>query len=265
MKRIIFIIVFLSVIIVNSFAQNKGVRVGNWTWFYKDGTKEQEGTYDEKGKKINTWIYYYENGNIKKEECYSANGFNRAYYNNKQLYFAVEIKDFKRVGSYTEYHRNGELKMSGTYVDDELEHNAVWFYENGNKEMEGSFMKGKRTGLWKYYYRESGSLGSEGEYLNDKENGHWTYYYEASNQNQASEKRREGNYENGNREGEWITYYENGKILHKGSYKLGLEEGKIIKDALEYLLDKVMEKPELNRNETLKELVKKKYLPEKQQ
>lgn len=47
--------------------------------------------------------------------------------------------------------------------------------------------------------------------------------------------------------------------------QLGLEEGKIIKDALEYLLDKVMEKPELNRNETLKELVIKKYLPEKQE
>lgn len=68
--------------------------VGLWKW-----NKQQEGSYDNNIKKINTWNYYYEeDGKIK--ECFSDNGFNKAYYNNGQIYFSVEIKDGKKVGEY---------------------------------------------------------------------------------------------------------------------------------------------------------------------
>ena len=124
MKKFLFTLTILSFFTLSSFAQkeyteywqnnnvstkgfksDKGVRVGNWTWFHENGKKEQEGSYDNNGKKIDTWTYYFENGKVKKEECYSDNGFNKAYYNNGQLYFSVQIKDGKRVGDYKEFHR----------------------------------------------------------------------------------------------------------------------------------------------------------------
>ena len=84
MKKFFFTFIFLNIFFLTSFSQkeyleywnnnnistkgyksDKGVRVGNWTWFYEDGTKDHEGSYDERGKKIDTWTYYYSNGKIK--------------------------------------------------------------------------------------------------------------------------------------------------------------------------------------------------------
>jgi uncharacterized protein len=39
----------------------------------------------------------------------------------------------------------------------------------------GSFVNGKRNGLWKYYYYE-GMINTEGVFKNDKPHGYWKQY-----------------------------------------------------------------------------------------
>jgi|TARA_B110001454_G_C12664261_1_gene410840 antitoxin component YwqK of YwqJK toxin-antitoxin module len=51
------------------------------------------------------------------------------------------------------YYPNGDIRVSGTYVDD------------------------KAHGFWEGYY-PNGQLKSAGEYFNDELVGHWMWYYE---------------------------------------------------------------------------------------
>jgi antitoxin component YwqK of YwqJK toxin-antitoxin module len=50
------------------------------------------------------------------------------------------------------------------------------YYLNGQKEQEGSYKNGERTGVWKYWY-DSGLLWSEGEFLNGKSHGYRKVYH----------------------------------------------------------------------------------------
>jgi TonB family protein len=66
----------------------------------------------------------------------------------------IRIVEFKADSLYhvTESYKSGQLSMSGAYLDKEL---AVaqgpfeFFFANGNKESEGSYKRGNKTGTWK--------------------------------------------------------------------------------------------------------------------
>ncbi len=45
------------------------------------------------------------------------------------------------------------MKYSGTYRNGKRYGNWKWYYENGNKKVEGNFnLNGKEEGVWIWYY-----------------------------------------------------------------------------------------------------------------
>ena len=86
------------------------------------------------------------------------------------------------------------------------------FYENGEKETEGSFNeKGERTGIWKYWY-QNGNLWSVCEYKNGKRDGKTTVYYKNGN------IRYEGSFSNNQPSGAWTFKDEEGNIIKTLQY-----------------------------------------------
>ena len=140
------------------------IRIGQWTWYFDNGNTLLKGQYNEKGYKVGLWQWFYNDGSLQKQEVFSGNGEDKAFYDNKQLYYSCKVIDGKRQGDYKEYHKNGKIKMQGSYKDDELEGKVKWWHANSNPDMEGTLTAGKRSGHWIYYFHDSGNKNSEGDY-----------------------------------------------------------------------------------------------------
>ncbi len=114
------------------------------TYYRKDGTKLSEGNKKD-GKQDGLWTYYHENGNIKgKGNFLSGDGGN-----------VSEVSGIPRNG------RNGIRKF---------------FYEEGQKDLEGTYKNGKRDGQWTKWY-ENGKKESEGTFKDGKEDGLFNVWY----------------------------------------------------------------------------------------
>ena len=85
------------------------------------------------------------------------------------------FKDGKKVGPWTSYHRNGQLKTKGTYKDGKK--NGLWvrYHDNGKLHSKSNYKDGKRDGPFIFYFY-TGQLGSKGTYKNDKRDGPWVFY-----------------------------------------------------------------------------------------
>jgi len=85
----------------------------------------------------------------------------------------------KRSGDFSYYFENGEKEMEGKYLKNKAVGKWTWWYDNGNLSQEGEYtQKGKRTGHWKDYYEEGG-LNNEGDFINDEGTGTWKFYFES--------------------------------------------------------------------------------------
>ena len=158
-------------IATDGYKNSKNIKIGKWTWYFENGKEQMTGEYNDKGWKIGLWQWFYSDGSLKKQEVFTGNGENKAFYDNKQLYYSCKVEDGMKQGDYKEYHKNGKLKMQGTYKDNELDGKVKWWFANSNPEMEGTLKAGKRDGHWIYYFHDSGNKNSEGDYVNDKEEG----------------------------------------------------------------------------------------------
>ncbi len=80
----------------------------------------------------------------------------------------------------------------------------VFYYENGQKRIEGCFNEnGKKDGKWAYWY-ENGNKWSEGYFKNGVNDRKRTTWHE------NGQKHYEGTYDNGKRVGKWYFYNESG-------------------------------------------------------
>jgi len=68
------------------------------------------------------------------------------------------------------YGNKGELLQVGNIKDGKNHGKWIWYYENGNKKMEGVFNMGMREGEW-LTYNQKGKIVSKSHYENDKLNG----------------------------------------------------------------------------------------------
>jgi len=75
----------------------------------------------------------------------------------------------------------------------------IRYYQNGQKEMEGEYADGKKTGLWTAWF-ESGLKQSEGHYENGLRNGKSVVW------RRNGFKFYEGSYSKGKLHGTWIFY-----------------------------------------------------------
>lgn len=92
----------------------------------------------------------------------------------------------------------------------------VFFYENGQEKMEGSYNEaGLKHGKW-MYWREDGKKWSEGYFYESKDDGWRRTWHE------NGKKHYEGKYDKGKRIGTWKFYDESGKMVKEIDYD---EEG----------------------------------------
>lgn len=109
-----------------------------------------------------------------------------------------------RIGIWNEYHNTGEFKGKGLYANDKRIGDWIFYYPNGVVEQKGKYdKKGRAQGEWKWFY-ENKALLREEYYIDNLRNGLMT------------------------------EYTEDGKILTKGEYIDGLQEGVWFYETPEY-------------------------------
>lgn len=86
------------------------------------------------------------------------------------------------------------------------------FYQNGNKQMQGTFKNGKKDGVW-YFWYENGQLWSEGEFENGLSHGYRKVYHP------NSQLYYEGEFHKGETVGTWKFYDEHGRLIKKVIFK----------------------------------------------
>lgn len=221
---------------------NFGYKQGNWKWFWPNGNLQKEASY--LNDKLNGFVKWYdENGHFLSVEKYA---------NDKLVEDAKETKVLDRKVA---YHSNGQPSIIATYYkgvpegfrrefDEEGNVIKSYGYENGWMRYEGILdMNGKRQGLWKEFY-ETGELRSKGKYVNSNPVGVWEFYFTDKNieiiGGYDNKGRKTGewlwfytngdtmmvaNYESGQLDGDFVEYDENGKVVSKGVYVEGSEDG----------------------------------------
>ena len=107
---------------------------------------------------------------MKSAEPTPLNGPHKELFGDGSLSGEGRVKDGKRHGKWTWYHKNGGLKAIGKYANGELDGYWEWWRESGKPLQAGSFDCGQQVGPWKRYY-DNGQLWDEGDYDGGKKVG----------------------------------------------------------------------------------------------
>jgi antitoxin component YwqK of YwqJK toxin-antitoxin module len=110
--------------------QTKGYnKIGEWKWYYENGTLKEEGSFDEQSYQTGIWKTYFPNGVLRSEEK----------------------KDKGYSSDLVKYHTNGKVRLkktdSGTYTE---------YYTTGEIYTVEKKILGVSTGV--SYYNKSGKL-----------------------------------------------------------------------------------------------------------
>jgi antitoxin component YwqK of YwqJK toxin-antitoxin module len=144
----------------------KGLRESVWTSFYPNGQKKTEGNYKE-GVKEGTWTYWKDNGTQEGTETYKYGKLlsnqgtitQDAKPDTAKAVVAVPVQDptpppppkkveKKAQAVVWERLHGGPVKfLDGVPYTGPV----VKYQKNGNKELDGYFTKGKKTGKWDFY------------------------------------------------------------------------------------------------------------------
>ncbi len=132
--------------------------------------------------------------------------------NPKIKFEVVEKKDgsFLKDGDYKVWFENGQIKVSGQYVDNKENENWVWYYNTGKICKEGTYKNGLKEGIWKDY-EENGQITSQFTFASGELNGLQKTWYP------NGQKKCEQNFLNGKANG-LITIWDNEGNL-KGEYE----------------------------------------------
>ena len=154
-----------------------GKKTGEWLYYFPSGKIEQQGKYNDKGEQIGIWNWYYEDGDTLRSEQY-INGtregrFIEFFENGEVLQQGLYQNDVKegfwyyKMGNYLEKGKyvNGEkdslwvgwwsttqkIRYKGKWNQGLAEGKHDWFYENGNKFIQGFFIGNEMSGEWFFY------------------------------------------------------------------------------------------------------------------
>ena len=148
----------------------------------------------------------------------------KAYYSNKKLAYTREGKldeDYNLLtnGKYTEYYKNGQMKVQGSYKEGKRDGEFKAFLKNGKSAGSVFYKDGIPDGESVEYYEE-GNIKSIIPFRNNIVEGLTITYYENGNIDE------EVNYKNNKMNGEAKSYDENGKLNGRTIFKddIKLEE-----------------------------------------
>jgi antitoxin component YwqK of YwqJK toxin-antitoxin module len=152
-------------------------RIGEWIFYYPNSKIEQVGKYDKKGRAQGEWKWFYDSGNILRIENYIDNLRNGPmleytedgkiitkgeYLDDlKEGLWLYETIEYKEIGKYVNdkpdslwksyYMPKEKLKFEGKFMNGDQEGKHLWYWDNGRKMMEGSFVGGMKQKEWKFY------------------------------------------------------------------------------------------------------------------
>ena len=203
---------------------SEGEREDKWKEFYEDRTVKAEGRYSN-GRKDGYWKEFESDGELRVTSKF-ANG--------KMITDAEELADLE-VEEVFYPDSDGKIKFRGTYLLGKAHGTHIWYaisgdidstkvYRKGNLIAEGDMTTdGLRIGQWKEYHQPMGELKAVGDYKEGFREGLWTYYF---TNGQIEQK---GKYNaKGKPTGKWVWYYENGNLLREETFENGLEDGWLI-------------------------------------
>lgn len=125
--------------------------------------------------------------------------------------------DGEKDGKWIFYYPNGEIELEGYYSEGKPDRKWVWTYENGNTKREENFIYGKREGEYTEY-DSIGNLILTGEYFDDARKGEWLIC--------VGEIEEKGNYDLDEKTGVWKSYYsDTKKTRFTGNFKNGDPDG----------------------------------------
>ncbi len=157
----------------------QGNLFSNYSTFYKDGSIEQYGSYDENEKLEGSWLSYYVNGKIKLEGEYTS-GQKTGVWKSYDSLGSLELKE--------EFFYNGCGKNQINYRNGVKHGNYLSWYLCDKQESSGYYNDGLKDSVWVSYWEFGDTMST-------------------------------GIYEDGNKIGKWIEYYENGQVqsvkIHK--------------------------------------------------
>ena len=141
----------------------------------------------------------------------------KAYYSNKKLAYTREGKldeDYNLLtnGKYTEYYKNGQMKVQGSYKEGKRDGEFKAFLKNGKSAGSVFYKDGIPDGESVEYYEE-GNIKSIIPFRNNIVEGLTITYYENGNIDE------EVNYKNNKMNGEAKSYDENGKLNGRTIFK----------------------------------------------
>lgn len=152
-------------------------RIGDWIFYYPNGQVEQRGKYDKKGRAQGEWKWFYENGALMREEFYIdnlRNGMMTDYTEDGKIItkgeyiddmqeglWIYETPEYRAIGKYVNdkpdslwksyYMPKEKLKFEGRFLNGDEDGQHTWYYENGKKMVQGSYVGGMKQNDWKFF------------------------------------------------------------------------------------------------------------------
>ena len=140
------------------------------------------------------------------------------------------------------YHKNGEIKLTFIFFDNNKACAAHIFYKDSVLRAQGIYREEKKDSTWIFYNEEGMKVAEENydmgvkiglsvsffkdnkpyekiNWKNGEKHGPWNQYFENGKQ------RVTGNYIDGQLQGETIFYNVDGTVSHKGMYKDNVKHG----------------------------------------
>jgi antitoxin component YwqK of YwqJK toxin-antitoxin module len=108
-------------------------KVGVWKYYFENGNKKEEESFDEFGVRVGEWTLWYENGN-KKETSHWKNSYKNSYGRSMQ------------VGKHIFWYENGQKETEYNFVNGDRNCQQTSWYENGKIISRNSWINGKNIG-----------------------------------------------------------------------------------------------------------------------
>lgn len=164
-----------------NYIDKNNVKQGLWVYFnnsYKNNIS-QKGFFKD-GLKNGDWYTYYKNGNLKCKTTVKNNRQNGdviVYYSDGTVKEEGYWKQNRWIGEYKYYYSSGKIKYHWFYDSyGKRTGNQVYFYENGEKQIEGKWIQGKETGKITEFYN-NGQIQKISNFSKGDLNGSVVEYY----------------------------------------------------------------------------------------
>ncbi|PHR69402.1 MAG: hypothetical protein COA67_10540 [Lutibacter sp.] len=195
-------------------------RIGEWKWFYVNGTVGISGEYEvenNKSVKVGDWKFYYQNGNLKDFIDYTSKEW-IVYYENTEVMskgkFIIHNGWDWKDGEWETFYDNGAKQRIETFDARKLMKIAYCVDSEGNSLDSGTLVNG--NGVVKSYYK-SGNLKNKKTYVEGLLEGECRLFYEKGTLKSSG-------YYSYYKTGEWYNFHENTQLYQAELWDNGLQK-----------------------------------------